>query len=203
MENVTSHPGSLIINKIILRMISKDPYLTPYEGLLRERLLAVVNTARRLTQNKNSLLDFAAAHEYFGLHQIEGEWVFREWAPNATHLFLIGDFSQWREDVRFALNRISSDGIWEIHFPLDTLKHLDLYRLRIHWPNGKGDRIPVYARRLHQDSDSLIFNAQVHQPASLYLWQNDSPPPALSAHLRSACWYGPGKRRNRYLPGIR
>ncbi|MFH0730841.1 MAG: alpha amylase C-terminal domain-containing protein [Pseudomonadota bacterium] len=122
-------------------------------------------------------MDFAAAHEFFGLHQSDGEWVFREWAPNATNLFLIGDFSEWREDNRFALNRISTDGVWEIRFPLPILKHLDLYRLRMHWPNGKGNRIPVYARRVHQDPHTLIFNAQVHQPDSPYLWENDTPPP--------------------------
>ena len=55
--------------------------------------------------------------------------------------------------------------------PADTLKHEDLYRLRIHWPGGEGDRIPAYARRVVQDSKTLIFNAQVWFPAASYQWQ--------------------------------
>ena len=34
-----------------------------------------------------------------------------------------------------------------------------------------GDRIPAYARRVVQDPESLIFNAQVWRPGSPYRWQ--------------------------------
>jgi 1,4-alpha-glucan branching enzyme len=34
-----------------------------------------------------------------------------------------------------------------------------------------GDRIPAYARRVIQDPESLIFNAQVWRPDSPYRWQ--------------------------------
>jgi 1,4-alpha-glucan branching enzyme len=175
MKNVASHSPGRLINHRVLRMISRDPYLSPYRDILRHRLLKVENTVLRLTKNKTSFLDFASGHEYFGLHRKADEWIFREWAPNATRLFLVGAFSEWCEDCRFALKKISSDGTWEIRFPLSTLNHLDLYRLRIHWPDGQGDRIPVYARRLHQDPDTLIFNAQVHQPPTPYQWLNHSP----------------------------
>ena len=34
-----------------------------------------------------------------------------------------------------------------------------------------GDRIPAYARRVVQDTESLIFNAQVWRPESPYRWR--------------------------------
>ena len=49
----------------------------------------------------------------------------------------------------------------------DKLRHGDLYRLRMHWPGGEGDRIPAYARRVVQDPNTLIFNAQVWAPQTL------------------------------------
>jgi len=52
------------------------------------------------------------------------------------------------------------------------LHHRDLYRLRLHWSEGGGDRIPAYARRVVQDADTLIFNAQIWQPAEPYLWRS-------------------------------
>jgi 1,4-alpha-glucan branching enzyme len=45
------------------------------------------------------------------------------------------------------------------------------YRLSMHWEGGEGDRIPAYARRVVQDPDTLIFNAQVWSPPESYQWQ--------------------------------
>ena len=55
----------------------------------------------------------------------------------------------------------------------DKLAHGDLFRLRIHWAGGEGDRIPAYARRVVQDPKTLIFNAQVWLPPQKYRWKID------------------------------
>ena len=52
-----------------------------------------------------TLADFASGHEYFGLHFQDNEWVFREWAPNADRIFLIGDMTGWQENEAFAFTR--------------------------------------------------------------------------------------------------
>ena len=115
-----------------------------------------------------NLVQFANGHNYFGLHREDGSWVFREWAPNAESLYLVGDFCRWGADKAYAMTRIDDDGQWELHLPAEALRHGDLYRLRVHWPGGQGDRIPAYARRVVQDPDTLIFNAQVWRPPEPY-----------------------------------
>ena len=117
--------------------------------------------------------------------------MFREWAPNATAIFLVGDFSAWREEARFELHCISSEGVWELSIPLEILKHEALYRLRVHWAGGSGDRIPVYVRRVHQDPDTHIFNAQVWDPPNPFAWRHLSPglhgvPFVYEAHIGMA-----------------
>ncbi|MBU2522440.1 MAG: 1,4-alpha-glucan-branching enzyme, partial [Proteobacteria bacterium] len=84
-------------------LLDNDPYLRPYEKALKRRLERVIEVEEKLTQGKISLADFASGHEYFGLHFREGEWVFREWAPNATAIYLIGDMTGWQEKKAFAL----------------------------------------------------------------------------------------------------
>jgi 1,4-alpha-glucan branching enzyme len=159
------------------RQLESDPYLTPYAQTIKRRLELVDFTQMLLTQGKISLSDFASGHEFFGLHLQDDDWVFREWAPNATAIFLIGDFSEWKEKQEFALNK-SSNGVWEIKLAKNTLTHGDLYRLRVHWNRGSGDRIPAYARRVVQDPTTLIFNSQVWKPPSPYVWKNiDFKPP--------------------------
>ncbi|MDZ7696800.1 MAG: alpha amylase C-terminal domain-containing protein [Deltaproteobacteria bacterium] len=153
-----------------LPLIEKDPYLKPFERDLTRRIQLILDTEARLTRHAGDLRRFASGHEYFGLHQTGDEWVFREWAPNATALFLIGDMTGWREFSEFALNRIDDHGVWEIRLPGDALRHGDLFKLRIYWPGGGGDRIPAWSRRVVQDPESLIFNAQVWAPPELYQW---------------------------------
>ena len=159
------------LERRLSQLLESDPYLTPYSNQIRHRLERIEETERRLTQGKVSLAAFASGHEYFGLHLQHNEWVFREWAPNATAIYLIGDMSGWRENRDFALEKIGDDGIWEIYLTADRLAHGDLYRLRIHWPGGEGDRIPAYAQRVVQDPSTLIFNAQTWLPPEPYRWE--------------------------------
>jgi 1,4-alpha-glucan branching enzyme len=153
------------------RLLNNDPYLRPYEETLNRRLARINEQERSLTQEKMSLADFAAGHEYFGLHFRDNEWVFREWAPNATSIYLIGDATGWKEEKAFSLKRINKEGVWEIRLSEPSLNHQDLYRLRIHWQGGEGDRIPAYARRVVKDRETMIFNAQVWLPPQSYEWQ--------------------------------
>jgi 1,4-alpha-glucan branching enzyme len=174
------------------RLLKRDPYLTPFSDQIRRRLQRIEETKQRLTQGKMSLAGFASGHEYFGLHFQRNEWVFREWAPNATAIFLIGDMNKWQVQREFALERISDDGVWEIRLPADKLAHGNLYRLHIHWPGGEGYRIPAYARRVVQDPKTLIYNAQVWSPLEIYRWKKPNfkrpkePPLVYEAHVGMA-----------------
>jgi len=155
----------------LARILRSDLYLAPFSDQIRRRLQHIEETEHRLTHGKTSLAEFASGHEYFGLHFQGGEWVFREWAPNATSIYLIGDMSKWQVSREFELEKITDYGVWEIHLAADKLSHGDLYRLRIQWVGGEGDRIPAFARRVVQDPRTLIFNAQVWLPPEAYRWK--------------------------------
>ena len=152
-------------------ILQLDPYLEPYTEKIIQRIARFRSLEEDLTREADGLDHFASGHEYFGLHYRDGKWVFREWLPNASAIYLVGDFSSWREQARFSLNKIDDHGVWQISLPAELLKHGDLYRLGVYWPGGKGQRIPAYARRVVQDDHTKIFNAQVWQPEP-YRWQH-------------------------------
>ena len=104
---------------------------------------------------------------YFGLHRTENGWVMREWAPNATKMFLVGTFNQWTEIRPYELKR-GENGVWEIELPAQAMAHGDFYKLKIHWEGGEGERIPAYANRVVQDTATKIFSAQVWAPETAY-----------------------------------
>ena len=176
----------------LVRLLRTDSYLTQFSGQIRHRLEHIEETEKRLTQGKMSLAEFASGHEYFGLHFRQGQWVFREWSPNATAIYLVGDMSKWQVSREFELKKINKYGVWEIHLGADELKHGDLYRLHIYWEGGEGDRIPAYARRVVQDPKTLIFNAQVWSPSETYRWKEpnfkrpEEPPIIYEAHIGMA-----------------
>lgn len=154
------------------KLLELDPLLKQFEDVISRRAEKINSLEQKLTGKQMSLIDFASGHEYFGLHFRDNQWVFREWAPNAESVYLIGDFTKWREDDRFALWQTAEPGVWEIRLSADSLVHTQLYRLRIFWHGGSGDRIPAYARRVVQDPETLIFNAQVWRPQEPYKWKN-------------------------------
>ncbi len=155
-----------------LLSLSDDPYLRPFLPLLRRRKVRALETERRLTGRCRTLADFASGHEYFGLHRRATGWVFREWAPNANAIVLVGTFTGWEERPEFALRRLNDRGVWEITLPPDALQHGDLYKLRVYWNGGCGDRIPAWARRVVQDEQTKIFSAQVWTPPRAYHWKH-------------------------------
>ena len=153
-----------------------DEYLKPFEPAIRGRAEHAFARATELTQGKKSLADWASAHEYYGLHKKpRGGWVFREWAPNATSMWLVGDFSNWKIDPRFECFRIPKSDVWECKVAKDLIKHGDNYRLEMRWEGGHGERIPVYARQVVQDPKTNLFCAKVWAPPHAYKWQNLQP----------------------------
>lgn len=173
MQNISSTLYDRINNRV-KHLTERDPYLKPYEDVLRRRMARAAELESRLTSACRSLPEFASGHEYYGLHFRDGRWVLREWAPNATGICLVGDRTGWAEENEFALEPIG-EGVWELNLPADQLRHGDLYRLRIHWSGGRGDRIPAFTRRVVQDERTKIFNAQVWRPPEPYRWVHPAP----------------------------
>lgn len=157
-----------------LKIVRDDEWLRPFEVAIQGRHDQVNNKITALTGGKGSLSDFADGHLYFGLHRTPRQWVLREWAPNATAIYLTGTFNQWQEQPDFAFKRIDENGTWELKLPSKALHHLDLYKLSIHWEGGQGERVPAWATRVVQDEETKIFSAQVWHPEHAYEWKTQT-----------------------------
>ena len=174
----------------MLNLVKNDSWLEPYAPVIEHRHDLALKKEKELCGRKGTLSDFANGHLYFGLHRNEkGEWVVREWAPNATDLYLIGDFSEWKElpEYRF---KSRPNGVWELKLKADRLHHLDLYKLSMHWNGGQGERVPAWATRVVQDSTTYIFSAQVWAPENPYRFKKKKFTPNISPLLIYECHIG-------------
>ena len=160
----------------VLPIIKRDPYLEPYSKAIEGRYRHAADKCAELIANVGSLSSFASGYMYYGLHKIQAHWTLREWAPNATAIFLVGDFTQWKEKPEFRLQRINAHGDWEIVLPEDVIRHGQLYKLKVYWRGGAGERIPAWADRVVQDSQTAIFCAQVWHPEKPFVFRHRFKP---------------------------
>jgi 1,4-alpha-glucan branching enzyme len=170
------------------KIVEGDPWLSPYADIIYRRQLKVFEKEEELTGGDTALHDFATGYLYFGLHRTPQGWTFREWAPNATRIWLVGDFSQWKERAEFSLTRLEND-VWEIILPPERIRHGDLFKLSIHWDGGQGYRIPSYIRRVVQHEDTKVFDAQAWASPEEFRWKHPRidaahrPPFIYEAHV--------------------
>ena len=169
-------------------LVDLDQWLAPHKSTIQAREKYISSKLKTVLSGKTPA-EFAMGFHHFGLHQTATGWIFREWAPNATQIFLVGDFSDWKEREEFALNR-DKNGEWSVNLPEDSLRHGQKYKLRVYWSGGDGWRLPSYSNYVVQDENSVDFSAVVWSPKTPYDWQNNTPPNAKSsANLRSARWH--------------
>ena len=172
-------------------LVQKDGWLEPYEEAIRGRHDHAVWKINDLTQNgKQTLSSFASGYLYFGLHRTDkGGWVLREWAPNATEIYVIGDFNGWQENEKYKMKPLKN-GNWELKLSKTQMKHGDLFKLKVKWNGGEGERIPAWINRVVQDDNTKIFSAQVWAPETPYQWKKKSFKPNTSPLLIYECHLG-------------
>ncbi|GGG56456.1 alpha amylase C-terminal domain-containing protein [Hymenobacter glacieicola] len=157
-----------------LPLVQHDPWLAPYEPVLRRRQQRLQQRLSEITAQCGSLTKFAQAHQRLGLNydaRRRGYW-FREWAPAAEALFLVGDFNGWDRQAT-PLTR-GPEGVWEVFLAdkdyQDRLTHHSLYKVHVVTRKGGKDRLPATLRRAVQHPETKDFAAQVWKPETPFPW---------------------------------
>ena len=158
----------------MLKLVEEDKLLKPFAGIIEKRHQQVLAMEREFTYRTTRLSDSCNSYLYYGLHRTNEGWVFREWAPNATAIYLLGEFNDWRKHPDYALTKVG-DGNWEIKLPLGVLALEMLYRLLVEWNGGSGERLPSHVRRVIQDEYTKIYSAQVWDPLNPYQMRHERP----------------------------
>lgn len=151
-----------------------DPLLLPYLSIIKGRHQHFIDTLRIVQGDASRLADACNSHLYYGLHRNNTEWVLREWAPNATAIFLLCDDNDWQKNNYYSFTKLN-DQDWELRLPANILHHEMLYKLLVEWEGGSGERIPSHTTRAVQDDYTKVFSAQVWCPDHPYHWQHPRP----------------------------
>eukprot|EP00931_Biecheleriopsis_adriatica_P086757 TRINITY_DN61354_c0_g1_i1.p1 TRINITY_DN61354_c0_g1~~TRINITY_DN61354_c0_g1_i1.p1 ORF type:complete len:1120 (+),score=261.27 TRINITY_DN61354_c0_g1_i1:54-3413(+) len=110
-------------------------------------------------------------------------WTFREWIPNASAAYLVGDFNGW-DNKATPLTQEEGTELWSCEVPSCQAKNLQQgqkYKVYVEWPNSSPSwLIPAQATRMTFTSDLNMFDAIIHPVES----QSFSPAPAASGSER-------------------
>jgi 1,4-alpha-glucan branching enzyme len=170
-------------------LVRTDPLLKLHEGRLRERERRLEERTAELEQAGGLLGSISQGHRYFGLNRGEHEGVpgvwYREWAPAAQRLSLVGDFNDWNRDAH-PLTR-DAYGVWSLFVPSTgegaRLTHQSRVKVHVVTEQGGIDRMPAYIRRAVQDPHSHDFSGQFWDPPEPYVVQHAAPRPTRSLRI--------------------
>lgn len=155
------------------KIIELDPYLKPFEGDINLRMDLYKKKHKELVKRGTTLSDFANAHQYYGIHHVDGGWVYREWAPNAYQLYLEGEFNNWNK-TSHPLKKLEN-GNWELYLPgNDALWDGCKVKTVVDANMTRTEHIPLYAHRVVQDSKTVAFCAEVVDDQIKFDWTDAS-----------------------------
>ncbi len=159
-------------------LVKNDPWLSPFEQQIKDRMDRFDQRKKELTKKYGSISKFASGYEYLGFNYDKSKkgWWYREWAPKASRLSLVGDFNSW-DRVSHIMSK-SDEGIWEIFLSDadygDKLVHESAVKVHIVSPKGETDRIPAYSRYVTQDEKTYDFTARLWDPSKKFKWTDSN-----------------------------
>lgn len=146
-------------------IVERDPWLAPVTENIIHRIRRFNERLTFIESNFGSIEHFADSYHYYGVNfdKNKNGWFYREWAPEASALFLAGDFNNWNNRSH-PLKR-DEFGVWEIFLPYeeykDSFTHGSKIKVWVEAANGFMPRIPAYITRVLQDEDTKNYSGQL------------------------------------------
>jgi 1,4-alpha-glucan branching enzyme len=101
-----------------LKLWRDDPWLEPWKKDIWNRHEIAAIRMAEMAQGEARLADAINNHLYYCSHKEGNKMVFREWAPNATAIYLLCDKNRWRADSDFLFRQVGN-GNWELKLDED------------------------------------------------------------------------------------
>eukprot|EP01091_Cochliopodium_minus_P010012 TRINITY_DN2597_c0_g1_i1.p1 TRINITY_DN2597_c0_g1~~TRINITY_DN2597_c0_g1_i1.p1 ORF type:complete len:683 (+),score=176.67 TRINITY_DN2597_c0_g1_i1:1-2049(+) len=162
----------------------EDPYLDVYHNKLIERVGRFEDLLKKIEKEEGGLDKFSRSYENYGFYRTSEGIEFREWAPNAREVYLIGEFNSW--NYKSHPCKRDEYGRWHTLIPnnkdgSNPLKHNSKIKLFIVSSNGDSfERIPAWIKRVEQtvEGNKVIYDGiylDFEDPISKYTFKHKSP----------------------------
>jgi 1,4-alpha-glucan branching enzyme len=174
-------------------VVKLDPWLEPFSEALRRRYSKTQDWIKTINDTEGGLEKFSRGAEKFGFNvDADSNIVYREWAPNATAAYLIGDFNNWNRGAHPM--KKNDFGVFEITIPAQNgqaaIPHNSKVKISLDLPSGEHvDRLPAWIKYVTQDlSVSPAYDARFWNPpaSETYKFKNSRPKKPASVRVYEA-----------------
>ncbi|GMH39251.1 hypothetical protein BSKO_07149 [Bryopsis sp. KO-2023] len=153
-----------------------DDTLWSHENHFKYRWEVFKNIRRAIDDNEGGMENFTAGYRKYGFNRgtregKRGIW-YREWAPAAKALCLVGVFNNWSpQDAHWAFK--DEFGIWELFLPdnqdgSSAIPHRSKIKVRLETDAGQWvERIPAWIKWATQEWDEIQYNGVYWEPESV------------------------------------
>ncbi|CAK9860132.1 unnamed protein product [Sphagnum jensenii] len=169
------------------KIYEQDPHLLSYKDHLEYRYAQYKSVREHIDKLEGGLEAFSRGYEKFGFNRSAEGITYREWAPGAKSVSLMGDFNNWNPIANVLVK--NNDGIWETFLPNNadgTPAISNGSRVKIHMdtPSGKKDAIPAWIKFAVQAPGEIPYNGIYYDPPLEEVYQFKHPNPKRPKSLR-------------------
>nr|QKY15163.1 starch branching enzyme (1,4-alpha-glucan branching enzyme II) (SBE2) [Polytomella parva] len=130
------------------------------------------NLRNAIDQHEGGFDKFSQGYKIYGFNRgehngVQGVW-YREWAPAAKALALVGEFNKWTpSDSHWAFK--NQFGVWELFLPdqngKSAIPHRSKVKCRLETASGEWvDRIPAWVKWATQEWNEVQYNGVYYEP---------------------------------------
>lgn len=183
-----------------MQLLADNGWLEPWKGHIEWRHKNYRDALARIESVAGTVDKFTLSYKEFGLHYNEEKKgiTYKEWAPNATELYLVGDFNEWNTADPATKCTRDEFGMFTLFLP-DTpegprIPHNSKVRCHLVLSNGEHvSRVPAWINFTYQNPENFNFDGVFWNPPEKYVWKHERPePPADCALMIYECHIGMG-----------
>ena len=170
------------VTRMDYKIFEIDPNLLDYRSDIELRMNNYNRKKAELVGDGRTLAEFANGHLFYGFHKTNDGWIYREWAPGAERMYLTGDFCNW-DRYAYPMER-KDGGVFELFIPgVDSLKNGQRVRAITVRSGMEMERIPLYAKYVVQDKQTIQWDAVIHEPETPFVWSDRNFKPEKTLYI--------------------